>query len=84
MNGSELRQRRKHLGYSQQDFIGELGIKSRQTLVSWEQSAEELPRLVQLAVLALERLPDCRRTIGKRAKAHERKEFEKKIAKAQN
>lgn len=83
MNGSELRQRRKSLGYNQQDLIDELGVRSRQTLVTWEQSPGDLPRLVDLAMLALERLPESRRIIGQRAKAHERKTFEGKIANAE-
>ena len=81
MNGPELRQQRKRLGYSQQIFIDELGVKSRQTLITWEKSDAELPRLVELAVLALERLPECRRQLGKRATAAERRAFERKNAK---
>ncbi len=81
MNGAELRQRRKRLGYSQQTFCAELGVKSRQTLVTWEKSEAELPRLVYLAVKALEDLPECRRVSGKSAKASERKAFERMRAK---
>ena len=40
----------------------------------------DLPRLVQLAVLALERLPDCRQIGGKRTRAEERKVFERNNA----
>ena len=83
MNGPELRQLRKRLGYSQQTFIEELGVKSRTTLVTWEKSETNVPRLVELAVLALEHLPEHRRIHGKGAKAHERRAFEKKIAKAE-
>lgn len=54
----------------------ELGVKSRQTLVSWEKSETELPRLVSLAMLALEKLPHSRRIHGNKATAEERKTFD--------
>lgn len=79
LNGPELRRRRNRLGYTQEAFMIELGVKSRQTLISWEKLDAELPRLVQLAVFALEELPDCRRLHGKKATALERKAFEKTI-----
>ena len=78
MRGHELRERRKQLGWTQTDLIAELGVRSRQTLVTWEQSAEDLPRYLELALLALERLPECRRLIGRRANAGERKSFERR------
>lgn len=79
LNGPELRRRRNRLGYTQEAFMIELGVKSRQTLISWEKSDAELPRLVQLAVVALEELPDYRSVHGKKATALERKAFEKTI-----
>ena len=76
MNGSELRELRKSMGFTQDDLMQELGVKSRQTLVSWEKSETDLPRLVTLAMSALEKLPDCRRMHGKKATAEERKAFD--------
>ena len=81
-NGKELRQRRKRLGYSQETFISELGIKSRQTLITWEKSGAELPRIVHLAVMALEELPECRHVHGKKATAVQRKAFNKTTTEA--
>ena len=89
MNGSELRQRRKQLGFTQRDFLNEIGVRSRQTLLTWESSDAKLPRWVELAVLALEKLPECRLEnmpespgyTGKGATAAERKAFNKMIAK---
>ena len=80
-NGKELRKRRKRLGYTQETFIRELGIKSRQTLITWEKSEAELPRMVQLAVIALEKLPECQKVAGQKPTAHQRKAFNKMIAK---
>ena len=37
-----------------------MGIKSRQTIISWEKSAEPLSRLVQLALFTLENHPEER------------------------
>ena len=79
MTGSELRRLRKRLGYTQQTFIQELDVRSRQTLVTWEKS-ETVPRLVELAALALEHLPEHQRIHGKGATARERKAFEKNVS----
>jgi len=65
MTGSELARRRKQLGYNQDRFIRELGVGSRQTLSSWE-NADDIPRLVVLALYALERCPECQETVGNR------------------
>ncbi len=80
MKGPELRQRRERLGYTQRGFLKEIGVRSRQTLITWEKSDAKLPRLVELAVLALENLPECRQQIGKRATTAERKAFDKMSA----
>jgi DNA-binding XRE family transcriptional regulator len=53
MRGSDLVQWRNRFGYSQARLMKELGVKSRQTVTSWEK-AEELPRLVELALAGLE------------------------------
>ncbi len=90
MNGPELRERRKLLGYTQRGFLKEIGVRSRQTLITWEKSDAKLPRLVELAVLALEKLPECRlenlpkcpEYTGKGATAAERKMFDKSRAEA--
>ena len=37
-----------------------LGVKSRQTIITWEKATEPLPRVVELALLALENFPEHR------------------------
>lgn len=70
MRGSELSELRKRLGYRQEDLLRELDLGSRQTLSGWE-NASEVPRLVELATIALESRPDCRRIAGKKGSAKE-------------
>ena len=61
MTGGELRAWRKANGYQTQEALQrELGIKSRGTISAWENASEPLPRLVELALKALERVPECR------------------------
>ena len=67
MTGEELAAWRHAHGYSQAELMAELDVKSRQTMSSWEQPGREVPRLVELAVLALALDPSCRRRAGKRA-----------------
>ena len=80
MNGSELRDQRRRLGFTQDDLISELGIRSRQTLISWEKSDGELPRLVELAMLPQERIPECHQKAGKKTPARDRQAFKRKVA----
>lgn len=60
MLGTDLPQWRAHNRFTQDTLRIALGIRSRQTIITWEKSAEPLPRLVQLALLALENLPEER------------------------
>lgn len=59
MTGAEWAAKRRRLGYSQQTLMEELGIGSRQTISTWENS-DEVPRLAILALHALEHCPECR------------------------
>jgi DNA-binding XRE family transcriptional regulator len=61
MLGTELPEWRNRNRFTQDTLRMALGIKSRQTIITWEKSAEPLPRLVELALLALERFPDERK-----------------------
>ena len=79
MRGEDLSNWRKRNGYDQKSLMDELGIRSRQTLSSWENSKRPIPRTVELALVALERLPDCRNIGGKKASPQERGEFLNKI-----
>ncbi len=63
MRGNELREWRQRLGWTQSDLMEELEISSRQTLSSWE-NAEEIPRLVELAIIALDQVEACRKRGG--------------------
>ena len=74
MDGTQLRNWRIAHGYRQSELMIELGIKSRQTLSAWENDAGEIPRLVELAIQAVEHVPECRRTIWKGASCKERSE----------
>lgn len=67
MKGNELPEWRKRNRYlRQEDLMKELNIKSRGTISAWENSDDELPRTVQLALMALEQLPLARKIEGKR------------------
>ena len=67
MNGAELKAWRKANGYNSQAALQmELELGSRATLSSWENSKGELPRLIVLALTALERCPELKTVTGKR------------------
>jgi len=63
MQGIDLKNWRKKAGLSQVDLMRELGVSSRQTISNWENS-EHVPRLVELAVTALDQVEECRRIGG--------------------
>lgn len=62
MKGLELKEWRKNHGFTQEELMFQLGLKSRQTLNSREKSNEDLPRLWELALVALEKAPSCQMT----------------------
>jgi DNA-binding XRE family transcriptional regulator len=66
MLGTELPEWRKRNRFTQDGLRLALGVGSRQTIITWEKSTERLPRLVQLALLALERFPEERNADGYR------------------
>jgi DNA-binding XRE family transcriptional regulator len=70
MIGTELKVWRKRYGMTQEMLRVELDV-SRQTIVVWEASDKPLPRLTELALIALENVPDCRTTTGHRYTAAE-------------
>jgi DNA-binding XRE family transcriptional regulator len=61
MLGTELPEWRRRNRFTQDTLRMALGVKSRQTIITWEKSTDPLPRLVELALLALERFPDERK-----------------------
>jgi transcriptional regulator with XRE-family HTH domain len=63
MKGSELRSWREHLGWTQADLMTELEIGSRQTITTWER-AEKIPRLIELAIIALDQIEAARKRSG--------------------
>jgi transcriptional regulator with XRE-family HTH domain len=63
MTGCELRAWREKIGWTQTDLMLELGIKSRQTMSTWER-AEKIPRVVELAIKALEHIEPSRKRSG--------------------
>jgi DNA-binding XRE family transcriptional regulator len=72
MLGTDLRDWRKRNRFTQDTLREALGVKSRQTIITWEKSTEPLPRTVELALLALEHLPEMARKIdGRRYQAAE-------------
>ncbi len=75
MQGLDLVQWRRRNGYSQEELIMELGVKSRQTISTWENSEREIPRMVELAVRALELDANCRRLGGKKASARDKRDY---------
>jgi DNA-binding XRE family transcriptional regulator len=60
MLGTELPQWRAKNRFTQDTLRIALGIRSRQTIITWEKSPDSLPRLVQLALMALENFPEER------------------------
>ena len=80
MRGIDLKDWRKRNRYSQEMLKSELGLGSRQTIISWEKSFEELPRLTQLALRALEEIPEARLIDGKRVSAAERRMWRLRIS----
>ena len=75
--GTEFAEWRRKNGYSLQTLAIELGVKSRQTVSNWE-AKSEIPRFVQLALLALDLAPELRVIAGKRPSAKERQQFRKR------
>ena len=66
MNGNDLKAWRKTHGYKSQAMLqSELGVSLR-TVGAWEASKEKLPRLVILALTALECDPALRTQLGRR------------------
>ena len=61
MLGIELPEWRKRNNFTQDTLRIALGIRSRQTIISWEKLTTQLPRLVELALFALEHFPDQRK-----------------------
>lgn len=67
MNGTDLKAWRKRNGYnSQSSLLLELDVDSRTTISKWENSTTPLPRMLQLALLALELHPDMRVAFGEK------------------
>jgi DNA-binding XRE family transcriptional regulator len=63
MTGAELREWRRNIGWTQADLMKELDVASRQTIITWE-GATEVPRMVELAITALDQVEPCRRRSG--------------------
>ncbi len=71
--GRDIRAWRKRNKYqTQADLQVELGVKSRGTISAWENSDEPIPRTLELALKALERMPDLRMIHGMRMAAKEK------------
>ena len=67
MKGSELKSWRERNGYfSQTSLMDELGIRSRTTMSSLENSEDSIPRVYLLALIALERHPELRTVASQR------------------
>jgi DNA-binding XRE family transcriptional regulator len=79
--GSDLKGWRRRNGYTQEMLRLALGIGSRQTVISWEKSDEPLSKTIELALLALEHLPEmCSFVAGKRYSAAEYSQQRKRQA----
>jgi transcriptional regulator with XRE-family HTH domain len=57
LTGEQLKRWRERKGWTQSELLVALGVGSRQTLNRWER-ADEIPKLVELAVIALHCAPD--------------------------
>jgi transcriptional regulator with XRE-family HTH domain len=63
MTGLELRAWREKIGWTQVDLMVELEVKSRQTMSTWEH-AEKIPRVAELAIIALDQIEASRKRSG--------------------
>jgi transcriptional regulator with XRE-family HTH domain len=63
VTGAELKAWRSSIGWTQADLMIELEVGSRQTISTWE-SAEKIPRLVALAITALDQVEASRKRSG--------------------
>jgi transcriptional regulator with XRE-family HTH domain len=63
MTGAELRAWREKNGWTQADLMIELEVASRQTISTWEK-ADRIPRLVELATIALDQVEASRKRSG--------------------
>jgi transcriptional regulator with XRE-family HTH domain len=63
MKGSDLKAWRQNNGWTQLDLMEELEINSRQTINNWEK-AERIPRLAELAIIAIDQVEACRKKGG--------------------
>jgi len=79
MTGADLRQWRKLHGYTQETLRLELDLGSRQTIISWEKSAETLPRTIVLALHALSEIPNLKNVSGHRMPSVEQQDFRRRI-----
>jgi transcriptional regulator with XRE-family HTH domain len=75
MTGAEFKEKREALGYSVEELKREIG-RSKATIYAWE-SSPTVPRLVELALIALETVPDCHRIAGEKVPAKDAREFAK-------
>ncbi|MCK1285443.1 hypothetical protein IVB41_16105 [Bradyrhizobium sp. 44] len=64
MIGTDLPEWRKRNHFTQDSLRMALGLGSRQTIITWEKSTGKLPRMLELALIALERFPDQRTALG--------------------
>ena len=66
MRGIDLPQWRKRNKFTQDTLRIALGLGSRGTIITWEKSEEPLPKMVKLALLALQNIPEARHADGYR------------------
>ncbi|MGP0089731.1 MAG: helix-turn-helix transcriptional regulator [Xanthobacteraceae bacterium] len=78
MLGADLKAWRERMDYTQEGLKEELGVRSRQTIISWEKSNDPLPRMIELALHALEVHPELRKVSGERAAAWTRRRLEQR------
>lgn len=71
MTGEELVEWRRRNGYTQEQLMKELEVRSRQTISSWEKPGRRVERTVQLALIALESDPTLRTSVGKKVSVRE-------------
>jgi len=84
MTGADLTAWRVRNGFSQKQLQIELGVKSRGTISAWENSSKPLTRTVELALAALEQLPELRNSTGKAETAQGRAEYQDRFGQKLN
>lgn len=78
MIGKDIAEWRRRNGFTQEKLRLELDV-TRQTVSGWENSSAPIPRVVELALAALEKMPELKVHHGRAATAEEKRRFSRSL-----